>query len=208
MIFHRIMDTKPGGDYGIRLHQSKLENAKIFNSRCGLSAYCAARLRRSTRIAELGVMSGLFSIFLHDLFVGAEVHLFDLDFSQLVEEVKRNECFKMHLGYSHITMSGMPDNYFDFIYVDGDHSYEGVSNDIIASLRCLRDGGIIQFNDYANYGRDERRVYGVLEAVNGFLETAQCEVVGLSLERSGYHDLAVIVNKDKDVAKIRCHNLP
>jgi len=37
----------------------------------------------------------------------------------------------------------LPDDYFDFIFIDGDHSYAGVSKDTFSVLRKLKVGGII-----------------------------------------------------------------
>jgi hypothetical protein len=37
---------------------------------------------------------------------------------------------------------------FDFIYIDGDHSKEGVYNDAINSFSLCKKGGIILFDDY------------------------------------------------------------
>lgn len=36
---------------------------------------------------------------------------------------------------------------FDVIFIDGDHNYEQVRNDLISSLKILKDGGIIMLHD-------------------------------------------------------------
>jgi|TARA_R100001129_G_scaffold169299_1_gene137948 predicted O-methyltransferase YrrM len=41
-----------------------------------------------------------------------------------------------------------PNNYFDFIYVDGNHDEKAVIKDAIGSFRVLKKGGIIAFDDY------------------------------------------------------------
>lgn len=38
---------------------------------------------------------------------------------------------------------------FDFVWVDGDHSYEGVKNDTEKALAILRPGGTIMWHDFA-----------------------------------------------------------
>ena len=50
------------------------------------------------------------------------------------------------LAESHIRKT--PENYFDFIYIDGDHSEAAVLEDAILSFRALKLGGIIAFDDY------------------------------------------------------------
>ena len=41
------------------------------------------------------------------------------------------------------------DQQVDWVYVDGDHSYQGVMHDLIESLKILRPDGIILGDDYA-----------------------------------------------------------
>jgi hypothetical protein len=41
-----------------------------------------------------------------------------------------------------------PDNYFDFVYIDGDHSYEAAKADIIAWYPKVKNGGILSGHDY------------------------------------------------------------
>ena len=41
-----------------------------------------------------------------------------------------------------------PNDYFDFIYVDGNHDEKAVIKDAIGSFRFLKRGGIIAFDDY------------------------------------------------------------
>lgn len=38
---------------------------------------------------------------------------------------------------------------FDFVFVDADHSYNGVKNDTVKALELVRPGGIIMWHDYA-----------------------------------------------------------
>ena len=54
-------------------------------------------------------------------------------------------------------------NEFDFIYIDGLHTYEGVKNDITNFLRLVRKGGAIGGHDYTN---KYEHLIGVYEAVN------------------------------------------
>lgn len=41
-----------------------------------------------------------------------------------------------------------PDKYFDFVYIDADHSYQSVKNDILAWSSKVKDGGILAGHDY------------------------------------------------------------
>ncbi len=54
-----------------------------------------------------------------------------------------------------------PNGYLDFVYIDGDHTYEAVKDDINAWLPKVRKGGIIGGHDY-----NHRRIPGVKQAVD------------------------------------------
>ncbi len=54
-------------------------------------------------------------------------------------------------GFSHEAIHRFSDNFFDMIYVDGNHQPEYVLEDGVLSFRKLKPGGIMIFDDY-NYG--------------------------------------------------------
>ena len=60
-----------------------------------------------------------------------------------------------------------PDGYFDWIYVDGDHSYAAVLEDLECWYPKLKRGGYISGDDY--YWRDENQDYSVRRAVEWFV---------------------------------------
>lgn len=43
-----------------------------------------------------------------------------------------------------------PEKDFDFIFIDGDHRYEAVKNDIENALNILKSGGILSGHDYTH----------------------------------------------------------
>lgn len=61
----------------------------------------------------------------------------------------------------------------DFVYVDGDHSYEGVRADLDAYFPLVKVGGLIILDDYAigNWWHD-----GVVRATHELLARASCKV--------------------------------
>jgi predicted O-methyltransferase YrrM len=56
-----------------------------------------------------------------------------------------------------------PDESIDFVFIDGDHSYEGCAKDIDLWYPKLKEGGLLSGHDY----RDGRN-YGVKQAVHEF----------------------------------------
>lgn len=58
----------------------------------------------------------------------------------------------------------------DFVYIDGDHSYESVTQDIKTWMKKLKPGGIIAGDDYIRSDRD-KRFYDVIRSVDEYVET-------------------------------------
>jgi lipopolysaccharide biosynthesis glycosyltransferase len=58
----------------------------------------------------------------------------------------------------------------DMIYIDGDHSYEGVKNDLMLALKLVKKGGWICGHDYSmNYAKTNNHYdFGVKKAVDEF----------------------------------------
>ncbi len=69
-------------------------------------------------------------------------------------------------GMSGDILAGFADNSIDYIYIDGDHRYEGVKADLEQAMRVVKSGGVIAADDYALGGwwKD-----GVVRAVNEFI---------------------------------------
>ena len=55
----------------------------------------------------------------------------------------------------------------DFIYIDGDHSYEGVKKDLIKWYPIIKSGGLMVGHDY-NGKMDKKGTFGVKKAVDEF----------------------------------------
>lgn len=59
------------------------------------------------------------------------------------------------------------DNSIDFVFIDGNHEYEAVYEDVVEWTRKVKPGGIVAGHDYK---KDDFRKYGVIEAVNKYVE--------------------------------------
>lgn len=62
----------------------------------------------------------------------------------------------------------IPDNSLDFVYIDGDHSFDYVMLDLIAWTRKVRPGGIVSGHDFYRF-----RGAGVVDAVEAFTHAHQ-----------------------------------
>ena len=70
--------------------------------------------------------------------------------------------------YSYNAVKHFRDEYFDFIYIDADHSYEGCLKDIKDWYPKVKKGGVLLGDDY-RLGKTKTGVkFGVIKAVNDY----------------------------------------
>jgi hypothetical protein len=72
----------------------------------------------------------------------------------------------VHRADSETVFASLPDNYFDWVYIDGNHLYDYVRRDLEWSLRKTKVGGLITGDDYCEGGWWEG---GVKKAVDEFM---------------------------------------
>lgn len=72
---------------------------------------------------------------------------------------------KVHRGYSTDILEQFPDEYFDWIYIDGNHLYEYVKKDLELSFKKTKLRGLIIGDDYGSGGWWKG---GVKQAVDEF----------------------------------------
>lgn len=73
------------------------------------------------------------------------------------------ERAKMLWGDSVAMAKAVEPNGLDFVFIDGDHSYEGCRRDIAAWRPCLKDHGLLCGHDYESA---DHRLEGVTRAVD------------------------------------------
>jgi hypothetical protein len=159
-------------------------------------------------IGEIGVFKGDFAKFLKSKYRPSQLHLFDLfRQAQLMGsgDVDGNNCescsgdflfenamrmfgsdpsIVFHEGDSKVTLAEMPDDYFDLIYIDGDHSYKGCLSDLTTSFRKIKNQGWIAGHDFAvNYKKCRHRWhFGVRDAVTDFCKDNNQKISALFLD--------------------------
>ena len=71
----------------------------------------------------------------------------------------------IHKSNSQVALVSFPDNYFDLMYIDAEHNYISVKNDLLLCKQKTKINGIIAGHDY-----DNNKYPGVVRAVNEFCE--------------------------------------
>jgi predicted O-methyltransferase YrrM len=121
-------------------------------------------LNKNCRVLEIGSFNGVStSLF---AFYAKEVYALDVYFSPKLQ----NEIMPIYTnikfvhGSSSIIIPTIENDFFDMIYIDGDHSYEGVKTDIKLSIPKLKKNGYLCGHDYDSTTKND-----VYRAVNEFL---------------------------------------
>lgn len=150
-------------------------------------------------ICEIGVFTGDFSKILFDT-NPKELHLidpFEGNFSSgdkdgyniknvnltqyyktLVNCYRENENVYVYKKYSTEALPLFPDEYFDFMYIDANHDYKYVQEDLELCKRKTKRGGIIAGHDYS------KSLYiGVVNAVEDFCKKYGFEIDYMTEDR-------------------------
>jgi predicted O-methyltransferase YrrM len=170
-----------------------VQNCRVLRNRVAMLEFMPKR----AVCAEVGIWTGEFSAQIMQATQPATLHLIDIDKEWIDRAAQRfrqkidHGEVRLHLGDSSTILSTMPKAYFDWLYIDGDHSYEGAKADLEAALPTLKDGGLIALNDYTFFAPSDFAKYGVMEAVHGFCIAHEFEFVFFALQGRGYHDVAL-----------------
>lgn len=79
-------------------------------------------------------------------------------------------------GYSNIEIPKFEEDFFDIIYIDGNHEPEYVLEDAVLSFRKLKKNGIMIFDDYG-WGGEDLTKKGIDAFLNGYHK--RIKVLGL-----------------------------
>jgi predicted O-methyltransferase YrrM len=163
-----------------------IEDCRFSASRYDL----VAALPSAGRIAEVGTFKGDFA---HHILLTCnprELHLVDLDFSLLDPAVAKDARVRAHAGHSHAVLAAFPDEYFDWIYIDADHSYAGTSRDAAAAAAKVKAGGYLVFNDFA-HSDPYLGAYGVHRAVVDFALKQNWPFAWFAYDGNALYDVAL-----------------
>lgn len=141
-------------------------------------------------VAELGTQTGRFAREILRRTKPRELHLVDHDYTQFDQSGLCDSCVVRHAGDTSETIATFAPDYFDWIYVDADHSYKGVMRDIAACMGRVKPGGFLVFNDFAHIDPYLGR-YGVHRAVTRFVNEARWPLRLFAYEAAALYDVAI-----------------
>jgi hypothetical protein len=168
------------------LPQSAIEGARLFADR----ELMLEIIPKGSEVAEVGTWRGDFSKAICRTVKPSRFHLIDIDFSPFNWD--GFDCdFVKHQGDSPTVLRSFPAGSLDWVYIDGDHSFDGAMKDLEAAHHALKPGALMTCNDYTNWASMAVTPYGVARAVNQFVIREDYRVLGLALSISGNHDLLI-----------------
>ena len=145
------------------------------------------QMPKNAVVAEIGVDRGRFAERIYEVTQPKQLHLIDLfQFEYQITDV--NKLFdnkadvKMHQIKSADAGQLFEDEYFDWIYIDTDHTYETTKAELNAFADKIKPGGFISGHDYFQVGVSNGFSYGVMSAVHEFVVINNWKLYAVTLE--------------------------
>lgn len=170
-----------------------LPTARLFAHRGEL----VAALPTGGIAGEIGVQAGIFSKIILERNKPALLHLFDLDFAmhkveeRFLSELERG-IVRFHHGDAANNLQHFDNEYFDWLYIDANHSYPDVQRDATIAAQKIKGNGILIFNDYIYWSHCECERYGVVQVVNEMCATGEWKISAFAFHQSMYCDISIV----------------
>jgi len=181
------------------LSEAHISNLKVLPNRRVL----LENLPKNGIVAELGVNKGDFSEEILEISKPQKFHLVDawgseryhLGLRKVIESKFQGQIalgkLIINQGLSTDMAAKFQDSYFDWIYIDTDHSYEVTKAELQSYKAKMNVGGIIAGHDYTQGNWGKLRRYGVMEAVHEFCVIENWELIYLTIEMSDNPSFAI-----------------
>ncbi|KAA3653541.1 MAG: class I SAM-dependent methyltransferase [Chloroflexi bacterium] len=186
--------------HNVELSEAHIANLKVLTNREKLLEY----MPEGSVVAEIGVFKGDFSDAILSITKPRKLHLIDpwdqidetfLEYADFVQDRFKKEISNgqvvINKGFSFSELKHFDDHYFDWVYIDSDHSYQSTMQELELCKHKVKEGGIIAGHDYCSWSFHERMRYGVIEAVNEFCEKYDWEMIYLTNEVHRYLSFAI-----------------
>lgn len=154
-------------------------------------------------VAEIGVNEGDFSekilticqpekLVLIDVWASKRYHggLFDKVRTRFASQIA-NQKVEIIRDLSFGGIAKCPDVYFDWVYLDTDHTYNTTSRELELLRPKMKPGGIIAGHDYIMGNWNAGHRYGVIEAVRAFCLQYNWELIYLTHELDNHPSFAI-----------------
>ncbi len=160
-------------------------------------------LPKSGITAELGVNKGDFSEKIIAINQPQKLHLIDiwntkryhqglkLEIENKFEKEIASDKIKINYGLSTDVVSQFENGYFDWIYIDTEHSYKCTIAELELYASKIKPGGFIAGHDYMMGNWAGLTRYGVIEAVYEFCNKNDWEIVYLTMDLEEYQSFAI-----------------
>jgi hypothetical protein len=176
------------------LPQLKLDGCEVIQSRLSL----LDRLPKGGVIAELGAQTGEFSHTIMEHCAPSMLHLLGVDGDQLTHTGVRAELsahpprIKPHFGDAQVSLAKFPDNFFDIVYINGDHDYDAVQRDIAMAAPKVKPSGGLVLHAYTTWSAVSMYHCGVARAVHEFCLENPWKFRYLAFETMMYNDVMLV----------------
>lgn len=183
----------------VLLTDRHIQNLKVVLNRNALLQVLPA----NAVVAEIGVAQGNFSKRILRYAKPAKLHLIDVWDSERyhsgLQEVVANKLngeidsgrVQINFGYSTDVLPTFDDHYFDWVYIDTDHTYTTTKRELEICACKVKKGGIIAGHDYITGDWKLHNRYGVVEAVNEFCVNHNWELVYTTYETHRHLSFAI-----------------
>lgn len=153
--------------------------------------------------AEIGVDEGSFSEKILTIAKPKKLHLIDFWGTKRYNQQKKQgverkfakqldeRSMEINIGFSTQVADSFQDNYFDWIYIDTDHSYKTTYAELEAYAPKVKKNGIIAGHDYIIGNWEGAVLYGVIEAVYEFCSKYDWELLYLTMENKQNPSFAI-----------------
>ena len=169
-----------------------VRNCKIVPDRAELLKTC---LPKQAVVAELGTDKGDFAAMILNFSSPMELNIVDKTLANFRRSTFASAIdhgtVRLHESNSVDALRRFSDGYFDWIYIDADHSYEGARGDLEEAKKKVKTGGLLVLNDYIFWSHRELTPYGVVQAVNEFCLAEDWELLYLALHPEMYNDVVL-----------------
>jgi hypothetical protein len=177
------------------LSDRHISNLKIVTDRTTLLEF----MPKGGHVVEIGVAAGDFSASILEVTQPVRLYLIDPWESGRYKDLHKGVMARFSgdsrvsilRGYSTERAADIPDGSLDWAYVDGDHSFKGVSTDLALLLPKMKPNGIIAGDDYTRWSGNGLHRWGVVEAVNRFCLDNNWEMIFLTHEPGRHLSYAI-----------------